>query len=50
MKLLFRTFLHQHKGYKYAYNQKANTKFWIDKITSKNKREKVKAKKPITFG
>ena len=38
-------FWHRHEGCKYAYTPKTNTKFWVDKITSNNERDKINFQK-----
>lgn len=43
-------FWHRHKGCKYAYTPKTNTKFWVDKITSNTERDKLSAEKLTALG
>lgn len=43
-------FWHKHEGCKYSYTPKTNTKFWVDKITSNAKRDKVNAEKLRMLG
>jgi DNA mismatch endonuclease (patch repair protein) len=43
-------FWHRHEGCKYAYTPKTNTKFWIDKITSNTKRDKINMQKLTALG
>jgi DNA mismatch endonuclease (patch repair protein) len=43
-------FWHRHEGCKYAYTPKTNTKFWVDKITSNSKRDKVNLQKLADLG
>ncbi|KAA6350616.1 Very short patch repair protein [termite gut metagenome] len=43
-------FWHRHEGCKYAYTPKTNTKFWVDKITSNNERDKINFQKLTALG
>lgn len=43
-------FWHGHKGCKYAYTPKTNTKFWVDKITSNTERDKISTEKLTALG
>jgi DNA mismatch endonuclease (patch repair protein) len=43
-------FWHRHEGCKYAYTPKTNTKFWVDKIASNAKRDKVNLQKLVALG
>jgi DNA mismatch endonuclease (patch repair protein) len=43
-------FWHRHKGCKYAYTPKTNTKFWVDKITSNAERDKVNFQRLTALG
>jgi DNA mismatch endonuclease (patch repair protein) len=43
-------FWHRHEDCKYACTPKTNTKFWVDKITSNAKRDKVNLQKLTALG
>ena len=43
-------FWHRHKGCKYAYTPKTNTKFWVDKINSNTERDKLSTEKLTALG
>jgi len=43
-------FWHRHKGCKYAYTPKTNTKFWVDKINSNRERDKSNFQKLTDLG
>jgi DNA mismatch endonuclease (patch repair protein) len=43
-------FWHGHRNCKYAHTPKTNTEFWVDKITSNCKRDKINIRKLVALG
>jgi len=43
-------FWHGHEGCKYASTPKTNTEFWVKKITTNKKRDKIYTRQLITLG